>query len=150
MASKFGDLKQYAIGKDTLARYTLHQIEVNGKSPTLIVGPATEANPSYFNALLKRSARSARQIAAGKVNAGMIAENREEDRNLYPLHILRGWEDMVDAKGKDIEFTREDAVEFIGELPDWVFDDIRNFCGRPDNFVRDGISNLDVEETGKN
>jgi len=144
----FSHLEQLDVTKDRTAEFTLHSIEVNGVSPTIIVAPATEANKAYFNALLKRAGRSARQVAAGKINAGMIQENREEDRALYPAHIIQGWKDMLDADGSEVEFSRENCADFLNALPGWLFDDLRNFCGKPENFVSG--PNVDVVQTGKN
>lgn len=143
----FSHLKDLDVSTERVARFTLHQIAVNGKTPTLLVAPATEANSAYFNALLKRANKSARAVRAGNINTGMIAENREEDRELYPRHVVKGWEDMVDGKtGEDVKFDRDECVNFLANLPDWLFDDIRNFCGNPANFVE----TVDIETQAKN
>ena len=86
----FSHLKALEVSADKTSRYTIHQITVNGKTPTLIVAPATEANKPYFNALLKRSGKSTRAVRAGMVSAGMIDETREEDRELYPRLVAKG------------------------------------------------------------
>lgn len=144
----FSHLQSLEVTNDRTAEYTFHNIEVNGKSPTLIVAPAGEANKPYFNALLKRAGRTARQVSAGKINAGMIGENRDEERELFPAYVVRGWKDMLDADGSEVEFTRENCTDFIKALPDWLFDDLRTFCGKPENFV-DSV-NVEVEDLGKN
>lgn len=132
----FSHLKVLEVSPDKTARYTLHQITVNGKTPTLIVAPATEANKPYFNALLKRAGKMAGALRAGNINAGMIEQNRGEDYDLYPRHVVKGWEDMVDGKtGKDVAFSKEECANFLSELPDWLFDDLRNWCGNPANFA---------------
>lgn len=131
----FSHLKVLEVTDDKTARYTLHQITVNNKTPTLIVAPATEANKPYFNALLKRSGKSVRAVRAGSVNTGMIEDNREDEQELYPKYIIKGWEDMIDAKGKDTVFSVAECVDFLNQLPNWIFDDLRQFCGNPANFT---------------
>ncbi len=142
----FSHLKALEVSTEKTSEYTFHQITVNGKTPTLVVAPATEANKPYFNALLKRAGRSARAVRAGAVNAGMIEENREEDRVLYPRFIVKGWHDVIDADGADVEFSADEAMDFLGQLPDWLFDDFRNFCGNPASFAE----LMDVEINAKN
>ena len=135
MTSKFGYMQSLNVKGDMTSELTLHQIDVGGVSPTLIVAPATDANKPFFNAQLKRSGKSIRQIQAGRITAGMIDNNREEDRDLYPRFVIKGWKDMLDANGKDVKFTPEDCADFIASIPDWLFDDIRTYCGNPQNFV---------------
>ncbi len=131
----FSHLNVLEVTQDKTARYTLHQITVNGKTPTLIVAPATEANRPYFNALLKRAGKSAKAIRAGAINAGMVEDNRDEDKDLYPRFIIQGWEDMIDATGKDTAFSKTECVDFLDQLPSWIFDDLRQFCGNPANYT---------------
>lgn len=143
--ANFGHLAALDV-KERTARYTINQITVNGKSPTLILAPATEANPQYFNALLKRAGKSARKARAGNINAAAIADNRNEDRDLYPACVIRGWEDTLDADGTDVPFSVDDCEKFLKCLPDWLFDDIRNYAGDPSNFAEV----MDIEVVAKN
>ena len=147
--SRFNKLKA-AQAADT-AEYEVFQIRVNDATPTLIVKQAGESNPPYFNALLKASARTARRALAGNIDAGTIAKNRAEDRKLFPKFVVQGWKDVVDDNGKAVPFTTEDCVDFLESIPDWVFDDLRNFCSTPANFMDiTDITTEDVEAKGKN
>lgn len=147
--ANFSHLQTLDVKADNTAKYPLDQIEVNGVSPVLTVAPATEANKPYFNSLIKRAQRYSKQVTSNKINAGLIEENREEDRRLFPMHVLKGWEDMLDANGKPIQFNPQNAREFIDALPDWLFDDIRNFCTEVQNFVQESSIRVDVNEVGK-
>jgi len=142
----FGHLKQLEVSNENTAEYTIHQIAVNGKTPTLILAPATEANKGYFNNLLKRAGKSARQVKAGMINLGLVEENREEDKELYPEYVIRGWKDVLDVDGSDVKFSKKEAQQFINLLPNWIFDDIRNFAGNPGSFAEI----LDIEISAKN
>ena len=130
----FSYLKKLDIAGNRTARFTIYQLE--GR-PTLILAPATEDNKPFFNSLLKRSRRTNQQIRAGGINSAVIKENREEDRRLYPLHIVKGWEDVKDTKEKVVSFTTDNAKSFLEALPDWIFDEVRMFAGNPNNFVDD-------------
>lgn len=155
--SKF-DFSHLNVSNGRTAKLVMHQISVGGNTPYLVLKPATDATKAYYNHVLKRSGKNARQVAAGAINAGMIEENRKEDRELYPLHIIIGWgyedEDgtdhpgvMPDAEGADTKFSPDACRDFINALPNWLFDDVRQFAGNPLNFVDDGF---DPEVAAKN
>lgn len=128
----FKNLKKLDV-RDGSVRYPLVQIE---GEPFLLVRPATEANKPFFNAVMKRSKTSIRRLRAGKFDAATLAAHREEDRELYPQHIITGWGKVVDDDGKLVEFSQEKCAEFITQLPNWIFDELREFCGNPSNHVR--------------
>lgn len=144
--SDFSHLSALNVDSGKTVEYPIPEIQVNGKSPTLILASATEANKPYFNELLKRAAKTAKAIKRGSLNADMLAENREEDKELYPKHVIKGWRDMLDAAGQDSPFHRENCELFIQALPDWLFDDIRTFCTEPSNLVEMG----NIEVASKN
>lgn len=129
----FSHLKNLDV-KDRTARFPIHQI---AGAPALIMKPATEANKPYFNAVLKRSRRNVRALKAGAINQVMIAENREQDRELFPKFVVTGWEGVTDSKGKEAEFNRENCEAFLRALPDWIFDEVRDFAGNSVNFTED-------------
>ena len=142
----FSHLKKLEITGNRTARFTIYQLE---DRPTLILASATEDNKPFFNSLLKRSRRTSQQIRAGGVNPAVVKENREEDKGLYPLHVVKGWESVNDTKGKAVPFTTDNVKAFLEALPDWIFDEVRVFAGNPNNFV-DEENELDVGGAAKN
>jgi hypothetical protein len=127
----FSHLKSLDV-RDKTAPYTIHQI---AGAPVLTVRPATEANKPYFNAVLKRSRNNVRALKAGALSQAMIAENREQDRELFPRFVVIGWADVVDSQGAVVPFTAANCADFLRALPDWIFDDLRNFAGDSVNFA---------------
>lgn len=100
---------------------------------------AGEGNPGYFNAMLARAGKRARKVAAKGgplVDARMLAENRNEDRELFPQHVLVNWRGIVTPKDEPIEASLEHRTEFCAKLPDWIFDRIRDYAARPERFIR--------------
>lgn len=146
MTTDFGYLKQLDVTKEKTAEFSMPQIMVNGKSPVLVVTPATEANAGYFNALLKRSKKAARLVRSGNISVQTIKDNRGEDRTLYPKYVVKGWRDVVDATGEEVPFSAEACADFLAALPDWLFDDLNSFCKEPTNFSEA----LDIETAAKN
>lgn len=149
--SKFTSIKAQRVSADVTTEYTFHRITVNGVSPTLIVRPAAEVNKSYYNALLRRIARSqARSKAGAQIDAGTIAENRAEDRELYPQFIVTGWKDTIGDDGKEVPFSQADAKDFLSAIDDFEFDELRAFCSTLTNFS-DGVDiKVVAEETAGN
>lgn len=143
----FSGLKKLDVRPKGTVPFKIYQIEVEGKTPTLEIAPATEANPQYFNQLLKRTGKSARALRSGSLSAAMLSENREEDRKLYPSLVVKGWSDVIDhSTGQEVPFTPTACGEFLAALPDWIFDEIRDFAATPGNFVE----RPDVENLAKN
>ncbi len=143
--SKFGYLSKADVGKDAVASYTIHQITVNGRTPTLVLRPATVENSAYFNEVLKRPSQ-ARSLRGGKINPAVVRENRADDFRLYPEHVVVGWCDVVASDGSDVDFCKEDVADFLNELPDWIFDEVRGFAGNIENFA----GSIDVDTTAGN
>lgn len=140
----YSHLNKLAVSSTKTATYDIMQIE---GAPKLTLKAATEANKPFFNALLKRGKASARIIKSKGMNADMLASYRDEDRVLYAKHVITGWSGIKDASGKEVSFSQDECSAFLGALPDYIFDEIREFATNEGNFVDDAV---DVEGTSKN
>lgn len=110
-----------------------------GDGARVAVKPATEANPTYYNNLLRRAAARARRMArTDRVTVEDAAANRSDDRDLFPKYVLVNWEKVLDTKGKAVPFNADTSKEFCAKLPDWLFDRIRNVASTPERFLSDG------------
>jgi hypothetical protein len=109
-------------------------MELEGE-PVLIGKFAGEANRPYFSSLLKRSARSARRLRAGKLSVRELEDNREHDRELFPKFILTSWEGFKDSEGNDALFNIANVSALVNALPEWMFDDVRNHFSNPLSFI---------------
>jgi len=146
--SDFSYLKAYEVKAGQRAWFTFHEVE--GK-PALECFPATEENKSYYNALLSRSRKMARAARRGQMTAKMLQENRAEDLELYPKHVLTGQWRVRDAGGNEVPFSPEDAEAFLRALPGWLFDRLRTWCADPGTWVAsDDIDEDDIEDTAGN
>lgn len=127
--------------KEKTAEYQLWQLE---DAPILILAPATEANKPYYNQLLRKSSKAVRRMQSSGIDAGMLEKQRNDDKELFPLHVVKGWCGIKDANKKLVTFDKEAAKDFINALPNWIFDEVRNFAANPSNFIDDMINTEEV------
>lgn len=107
-------------------------------SPTVHTRPATSANSRYNNARLKalgkRTGGGRKKLRT--ISAATVEAARREDADLLARFCVTGWDPApVDASGADVPFSAENAKEFFLAIPDWMFDDFRNWVAEPLNFV---------------
>jgi hypothetical protein len=111
------------------------------------VRTATEANPHYFNAMMKRSGmRARRMVRTDRISIEDAQQNRSEDRELFPRYVLVNWDGITDKAGKPVPFAEDAVREFCAKLPDWLFDRVRNAAATPERFLPEGE---DVPDAGK-
>lgn len=132
--SKFAHLKKLDVSGKT-AWMTLDDLE---GSPRLCLKFAGQSNHGYYNAMLKRAGGRSRKFLTGKVDVQMILDNQDDDRDLFPAHIVTGWEGIVDEKGKKVKFSRSECKELLDQMPDWIFEKIVTFAKTPEQFLDDG------------
>jgi len=139
-----------------VSRHTFYQVP---GEPYLDVTHAGEANKPYFNALLKRSRNNVRRMRAGGIDAAAMTQNRNEDREIYHKHIVKGWgcKDgpgfILDSEGNRIDYSQGNVATFLNALPNWVFDELRVFAGEESNFIdemSDGEAIPDAEAVSGN
>lgn len=133
MSRKFEHLRKLQVRSDVVQDFDLLEIEGN---PLLKVKPALEGNRAYFTSLLKRNKRYAQQLRTMGMTPELMDKTREEDRELYARFVIVGWESVVDSENKDVKFSTEDCLAFLRALPDYIFDQVRQFCSTPGNFVK--------------
>jgi hypothetical protein len=140
----FSQLSKLEVVGDKTVDYILDQLE---SQPTLKMLPANQANKPYHSALLRKSGRRIKALQKRKINEKILKENREEDKELYVKHIIKGWSGIVDAQGKNVPFNEESVTEFLDGIPVWLFEEIREFASDIDNFIAEQI---DTEDVAKN
>lgn len=129
-----------------------------GPKARILLAPATEANENYHNAMLKMSGKRIRRMAkTDKITADDAAQSRDEDRELYPLFVIRGWEkfegdeaDGLDENGH-VPYNRRNAQILCKEMPSHMMDRLRNEASTPERFYPDDeIVPPDAEELAEN
>lgn len=140
----FEHLKKLEVKAGETAPFTLYQVV---GEPVLHLAAATEANKPYFNALLKRSRKNQRRLQSGSFTAALIEENRDDDRELYPKFVVKGWDKIIDSEGNSVPFSVDACNDFLAALPNWLFDEVRQFAVEATNFVD---VEVDMEEVAGN
>ena len=144
MSADFSHLKKFALANTAV--YVFDQL--NGAK--LTVRYAGESNTALFNARMKKQGRLIQNFQRGKITAEGVAMDRDQDSALYAQFFVLGWENMVDAQDKPVEFTQANVADFLHALAQQApiqFDEFRNFCQDPINFDQ---SDREVGELGKN
>ena len=145
--NQFSHLKKLDVDVKTTAEMTLHAVD---GAPVLILAPALESNKGYFNASLKSSRKHLRSVRNGNMTAALVEDTRDEDRRLYPIYVIKGWRNVQDMNRKDVPFSPEACAGFLDALPNWLFDEVREFAGMPANFVGGNGDMVDTETVAKN
>lgn len=121
--------------------------------PILSILPATALNGPYYNEILREAIKAKEAVEAEELPeeaVDLMAANRGSDRKLYPLYIIRGWRSVKDGEGNDIPFSPDACKEFCTSLPDWIFDELRNYAATPGNFMKGAPSPTAEARTTKN
>ena len=137
------------ITKQTKASETVRfeMPEIDG-TPWLEVAQATEANTSFLNAALRFRNVQRRGFRPGTVGSGQVDRARRTDLVLFSKHVVKGWGNITDKAGVPVEFNEQNCREFLEAIPSWLFNDLRQFCINPINFIENG--DLDYGATAKN
>jgi hypothetical protein len=140
------DFSNYSgLREDGMATKPFTFEELQG-SPTIHSRPATSANSRYNNARLKalgkRTGGGRKKL---RVSASTVEAARREDADMLSKFCATGWDPApVDASGEPVAFSADNCKEFFLAIPDWMFDEYRNWVADPLNFVAEGAE--DEEE----
>lgn len=129
-----------------------------GAKARILLAPATDANPAYYNAMLKMSGKRVRRLAkTDNITAEDAQQSRDEDRVLYPLFVIKGWEcfEGEDAADLDVDghvpFSRANAQKLCEEMPSHMMDRARNEASTPERFYpEDEIVAPDADDLAEN
>lgn len=137
--------RQMANAAPKLKSVDYDMVEIEG-APILKVLPAGEINKPLFNAIQKRNSGKRR---AKLSDSQLQSKARKNARELYPLHVVVGWEDVKADDGELVPFSPEACQAFFAQLPNFILDSLIVFTADMSNF-NDQVDPADADETGKN
>lgn len=133
-----------------------------GAKARILLKPALESNPAYYNAMLALSGKRMRaMIKTDKITAEDAALNRDDDMELYPMFVIAGWE-FIEADAPDdapedqkyIPYNRRNAQDLCAALVEeapHLMDRLRNEASTPERFYADDeITPPDAAELAEN
>lgn len=135
---------------DTSSKTVRFEFDMLHDVPVAIVRPATQSNSEYFSRAMQIGSDITKSLKRGKgISRETMKKLRERDYELFPRHVIVSWENPpTDASGAPVEMTPENTEQFLRALPEYVFEELRNFVGNEYNFL--DHSSEDLEEHGKN
>ena len=102
---------------------------------------AGSSNSAYTKLLAAKVKPFRFQIQSGTIDADVIRKVMAE---VFAKTVIVGWEGVTDRKGKKLEFTHENCVKVLTDLPD-MFEDIQDQADKLSNFRKE-----ENEEVAKN
>lgn len=135
--------------------FEIHELTTE---PVIHFRPATKANLDYWNEVMRRAdsgqsqkdIRAARKAAkkAGGYDPARAKQVQADDAAHFAKFCATAWDDVVDASGNEVKFSKSACEAFLTALPGYVFDRLRAWITNPANFVeRDPAE--DGREVGK-
>ena len=121
---------------------------LGGRCVTVLSLPATEANRAFFSESLRRSAaRSRGRRANAPLTTEQVARNREEDREVMAKRCATGWKNVLDDDGAEGPFSADACLELFQKIPDFMFDEYRQWATEPANFTEEGDASPTATES---
>ena len=115
-----------------------------GPKARILLAPATEANPNYYNAMLKMAGKRLRRLGkTDRITADDAMQSRDEDRELYPLFVIKDWEYVEGDDAADMDedghvpYNRLNAQKLCYQMPPHMMDRVRNEASTPERFYPD-------------
>lgn len=143
--SKFNYLKKAQVDAGLVKEYPISDLEINGKTPTLLVKTASDANRPLFKRRLLDAQNKPARKKSKKVTPNDIADIRRDDIGYYSEYVVTGWKNVIDDTGKEVPFDQESCADYLESLPTWMFDALRDFCSDPVNHT----DSLEIDSTVK-
>ena len=144
----FNHLKQ----KDPAGRVVSMPMPEIAPGAAISVVHAGQSNTRYYDAvLLKATKRIRTNRGVQAVTTDMVAQTRNEDRDLFGQFIVKGWTGIKDDEGNDVPYSVPHAKELMHAMPDWMFDTLQQFAQDPKNFFDDPpATDAEAEELAGN
>jgi len=114
--------------------FTLTRRDGSTTAPALLMLHAGPSNKGWANASAAFAVKFAAEARSAR-DGDMADLARRRDLELFPLHIVVGWEGVVDVSGDAVSFSPEACSDLFAALPSHIVDDIRVFAVVASNFV---------------
>jgi hypothetical protein len=103
---------------------------------TFKLKPASRANKEFIEATARHSLILNDKVMEYKDDERELAKinfNDDMHRGIIVDSILVGWEGLLDENDKELPFTKENALNLLKEIPDFI-NELTNAASDKDNF----------------
>lgn len=107
-----------------------------GDGVIITIARAGGSNPVYARVVEAKTKPYRRQIQSETISAEL---SEQLTREIYAEAIILGWSGVTDEKGDAMEFTKENAVKLLKDLPD-LFTDIKEQANKASLFRSDVLA----------
>lgn len=134
------DFSHIAKAMDTTGRerwFSLPGVHALGKPMKLKVCCATDdSNPKHRAAQMAYRDELGKHTENGKITPEFVAAARIMHRDLYPIHVILGWDNVLAPDGKPIPFSIDYCKQLfdVEIIKDEVLDAISEYCSDATNF----------------
>jgi len=121
-------------------------------APGLLALPATSANKKYHNASMNALGKRTNQgRKKQRINVQNIDWALREDAKMLAHYCVTGWSNApIDNDGNAVPFTAENCLAFFLVMPDWMFNEFRNWVSEPTNFMNEDMDgDAEADEPGE-
>ena len=105
--------------------------------PIFRVRTTADPNHKYRNAVMAKASQGRRRVRGNQREnfAELDKMQTEIDMDLFPKHVIVGWDKVNDPDGNPVEFNEANCRQLLGILDSiGQFDPLRMFCGDVTNF----------------
>jgi hypothetical protein len=137
----FSHLEKLNVTEQSEAEYTFDEI---WGEPSIWFHPMTDSNAEYLNERVRLAVERAeasekdtkKQRRAKVLSSDRLEEDRELDRVLMAKTCAIKWGTPPrDKDGKVVEFSKENVLDFLRAIPNYMLDPLRGWIANPYNFV---------------
>jgi hypothetical protein len=148
----FSNVKAREVQTGLVGEYPISELEnLDGSVPILKGVFAGEKNRKLRAAVMALNAKRGRGRRKMSDDAILLAA-RENVRSLFPPHVLRGWENVIDGDFEPVEFSVDASEAYLRAIPDYILQGIIEYFGDPLNFAGSAPAPTpeEVDETAGN
>jgi hypothetical protein len=101
-----------------------------GEGKHIVLARAGGENDKFSRAMEIKGRPYKRQISKGTIDEKVLRKIMIE---AFADTVVKGWEGMTDAAGKELPYSRENAIKLMTDLPD-LFDELIDTATNSINF----------------
>lgn len=156
---KFNHYGTNSITENTTVEYEFENLTtIDGISAKILVRHAGKSNKLYLREALKDTDTGKYDlekdkkgnVKSRKLTLEMIDSAENKTKVLFARTIVAGFvkNTIFDEKGEPVEYSEQNALDFLNAIPEHEFDDLILFCSDMENYCDN--KKIDIKVKAKN